>query len=399
MARVASGLEVFLSGKHEAARRFRGARAGLVTNPTGVDSRLRANIDLLASRELVRLTALFGPEHGIRGAAQDGVHIGNEIDPRTGLPVYSLYGKTRRPTPEMVRDIDVFIFDIQDAGCRYYTYLYTLAYLLEAAADYNLPVVVLDRPNPITGVVCEGNVLDMEFASFVGRQPITIRTGMTIGELARFFNDRQARPADLTVVPLLGWRREMWYDDTGLPYVMPSPNLPTLEGLTLYPGTCLFEGTTFSEGRGTTRPFEIIGAPGIDPYKWADALNALELPGVIFRPLWFVPTFSKHQGQLCGGVQVHIVERTAVRAVAVGVHMLVCARRLFPQQFDWRRPHEPVTEVGDRSPRHLFIDLLAGGDELRRRIDAGDEAQAILADWDEQARRFAAETRKYHLYE
>ncbi|HHV54454.1 MAG TPA: DUF1343 domain-containing protein [Firmicutes bacterium] len=399
MSIVASGLEVFLSGSHEATRRFRGARAGLVTNPTGIDSRARANIELLSRGELVRLKALFGPEHGVRGAAQDGVHIDDEIDPRTGLPVYSLYGKTRRPTPEMVRDLDLFIFDIQDAGCRYYTYLYTLSYLLEAAAEYDLPVVVLDRPNPITGAVTEGNILDEQFASFVGRRPITIRTGMTIGELALLFNDGQAKPADLTVVPLSGWRREMWYDDTGLPFVMPSPNLPTLEGLTLYPGTCLFEGTTFSEGRGTTRPFEIIGAPGIDPYRWAEALNALDLPGVIFRPLWFVPTFSKHQGQLCGGVQVHIVERSAVRAVSVGVHMLATAHKLFPDKFDWRRPHQPATEVGDRSPWHYFIDLLAGGDELRRRIDAGDEAEAILAGWDEQARRFAAQTRKYHLYE
>ncbi|MGE5483364.1 MAG: exo-beta-N-acetylmuramidase NamZ domain-containing protein [Bacteroidota bacterium] len=397
MSEVESGLEVFLSGRNEAARRFRGARAGLVTNPTGVDRRVRANVDLLFSGDSIRLAALFGPEHGVRGAAQDGVHVGNEIDPRSGLPVYSLYGATRRPTPEIVRDLDVFIFDIQDAGCRYYTYLYTLAYLLEAAAEYGLPVVVLDRPNPITGAITEGNILDMKFASFVGGRPIPMRTGMTIGELARLFNEGQAKPADLTVVPLAGWRREMWYDDTGLPFVMPSPNLPTLEGLTLYPGTCLFEGTTFSEGRGTTRPFEIIGAPGIDPYAWADALNELELPGVLFRPLWFVPTFSKHQAQTCGGVQIHIAERTAVRAVAVGVHMLATARKLFPQEFAWRRPQGPVQE--GQPSRPLFIDLLAGGDELRRRIDAGDDARAILADWDEKSRRFVEESRKYYLYE
>lgn len=390
MGEVRSGLEVFLEGETEAARRFRGARAGLVTNPTGVDRRLQSTVDLLARGSVVQLRALFGPEHGVRGASQAGEEVASETDPRTGLPVYSLYGKTRRPTPEMLEGLDVILFDLQDAGCRYYTYLYTLSYLLEAAARYGLPVVVLDRPNPLGGLVTEGNILDLRFRSFVGDRAIPIRTGLTVGELARLFAAEISGAAvDLTVVPMAGWRREMWYDDTGLPFVMPSPNLPTLESLTLYPGTCLFEGTSFSEGRGTTRPFEIVGAPGIDPYEWADRLNELELPGVRFRPVWFVPTFSKHQGQLCGGVQVHIVERRAVRAVDVGVHMLATARRLFPQ-FEWRKPGQ--------EGRPPFIDLLAGGDGLRRRLDAGEPAEALLGEWEKEAETFAERAREFHLY-
>lgn len=385
--RVRVGLERFLDGEDDAARRFRGARVGLITNPTGVDAQLRSGIDRLAASRDYQLRALFGPEHGVRGAAQAGEEVGTEIDPRTGVPAYSLYGPMRKPTAEMVRDLDVLIFDIQDAGCRYYTYLYTLSYALEAAAELGIPLVVLDRPNPITGRVTEGNILDMAYASFVGGRPIPMRTGLTIGELALLFNRQQPQAADLMVVRMEGWRRSLWYDQTGLPFVPPSPNCPTVDSLTLYPGTCLFEGTVFSEGRGTTRPFEIIGGPGIDPYRWAEELQRLRLPGVAFRPLWFTPTFSKHQGTLCGGVQVHLVERDQVRAVDVGVHLLASARRLFPEQFAWRRP---ANETGK-----WFIDLLAGGRQLRDRLEesGGDlgAVQELLCQWHEESERFAQE--------
>jgi uncharacterized protein YbbC (DUF1343 family) len=254
-----------------------GKRIGLVTNQTGIDTRLRSTIDLLAASDRVRLTALFGPEHGARGADQAGVHVAEAIDTRTGRPVHSLYGETRKPTPAMLDDLQALVFDIQDVGVRFATYVSTLCLIQEAAAEAGLPVVILDRPNPITGEGVEGNLVETEFASFVGIHPLPIRHGLTLGELGRVFAADRGWAQPL-VVPMRGWRRGAWFDQTGLPWVLPSPNLPTLESVTLYPGTCLVEGTNLSEGRGTTRPFELIGAPWIDPFRMARELAARGLP-------------------------------------------------------------------------------------------------------------------------
>lgn len=382
---VLPGISVLL---RERLQTLRGARVGVVAGPASVAPDLSHVIDLLCRAEGVQVTALFGAEHGVRGDAQAGVTVADETDPATGLPVYSLYGQTKRPTAEMLRNVDVLVVDLFDVGCRYWTFLYTTAYVLQAAAEHGKRVVVLDRPNPLGGTVTEGNILDPAFASFVGLYPIPIRTGLTLGEAARLFNTAFGIGADLEVIPCQGWRRTMDFTQTGLPFVPPSPNTPTPDTLTLYPGTCLLEGTTVSEGRGTTRPFEIIGAPWIDARRLADALNERNLPGVRFRPAYFVPTFGKHQGTRCAGVQIHIMDRAAVRAVTVGVHLLHVLRTLYPGDFAWRPPQ--------REGGRYFIDLLAGTDRLRLDIDAGKDPDAILAAWEAERAAFE-KTRAAHL--
>ena len=381
---VRTGLERLLSdGLSELA----GQRIGVVTNHTGIDSRLRSGIDLLAASDRWRLVALFGPEHGVRGEAQAGIHVGEERDARTGLPVHSLYGETRKPTAAMLRDIDALVFDIQDVGVRYATYISTLFLVQEAAADAGLPVVVLDRPNPISGTRVEGNLVEPDHLSFVGIHPMPVRHGLTVGELARVFAADLGWP-EPRVVPMLGWGRATWYDQTGLPWVLPSPNLPTLESVTLYPGTCLVEGTTVSEGRGTTRPFELIGAPWIDPFRFADELASRELAGVAFRPTWFTPTFSKHANASCGGVQVHVLDREALRPVELGIHLLHALRSHAPDAFAWR-------EVADG---RFFLDRLLGSSAPRRALDAGASPDEVMDGWDGAAEAFAERTEAYRLY-
>lgn len=387
---VRPGVEVLLAERLELVE---GRRVGLITNHTGVDSRLVSTIDLLHRAPGVKLVALFGPEHGVRGDAQAGAHVASEVDGRTGLPVRSLYGPTKKPTPEMLADIDVLVYDIQDIGVRYYTYIYTLAYCLEAAAEAGLPFVVLDRPSPLGGLAVEGNVHgDPRFASFVGGYGLAVRYGLTAGELASYYNDRlraeTGREADLTVVPAVGWRRWQWFDDTGLPWVPPSPNTPSLETAMVYPGTCLVEGTNLSEGRGTTLPFQVMGAPWVDGWRLAEALNELDLPGVLFRPTSFVPTFSKYQGERCGGVQVHVTDREKARPFAIGLAVLSAAKWLFPTDFHWLEPVDG---------RH-FIDLLAGTDRIRRQIDEGVPADEIIRSFEPERERFATEARRFWLY-
>lgn len=368
-----------------------GARIGLVAVPAAVDAQLVNVIDRLYAAPSVQLHALFGPEHGVRGDAQAGQHVEDSQDDVTGLPVYSLYGSQRKPQAHMLEGLDVLVVDLFDAGCRYWTFLYTMAYCLEAAAEHDKRVVVLDRPNPITGTRIEGNVLDSEFASFVGMYPIPIRTGMTLGEAALLFNRHFGIGADLHVVPCAGWQRDMWYDQTGLSFVPPSPNTPTLDTLTLYPGTCLIEGTTLSEGRGTTRPFEMIGAPWVNAYRLAAAMNERNLPGIRCRPVFFVPTFSKHQGQLCQGVQLHLADRDQVDAVAVGVHLLHALKEQNPAAFAWRPPYRE----GGRS----FIDLLAGTDQLRHALDAGSDPDSILKEWEVTRQSFLHTREEFLLYD
>lgn len=380
---IAPGIEVLLEERIDL---LAGKRVGLVTNPTGVDRDLRSSIDLLAAHPDVHLVALFGPEHGVRGDAQAGDRVASSHDRKTGLPVHSLYGEHREPTSAMLEGIDVLVFDIQDVGARFYTYPYTLANVMRAAQRAGIPVVVPDRPNPIGGTLVEGPVLDPEYASFVGMFPIPIRHGMTIGELAMLFNDAFGIGAELHVVPMRGWRRDMREPGQALPWIPPSPNMPTPDTSLVYPGTALFEGTNVSEGRGTTRPFETIGAPFVDAEALAERMNALALPGVRFRPTWFTPTFSKHAGELCGGVQLYVTDRDAFRSVRTGLALLVAMRELYPDDFAFQ-PGEPP-----------FFDKLAGAGWVRQMILDGENADAIEARWQDGLRRFEALRREYLLY-
>lgn len=307
MFKVKPGLQVAIE---EQIDLLRASRIGLVTNQSAVMPDLTHITDALRFAG-VTITALFAPEHGIMGAQPDGIDVQSSTDPRTGIPVHSLYSSPcKKPSPEMLFDVDLVVFDIQDVGCRYYTYLSTMAHVIQACAENGKKLIVLDRPNPINGMSVGGNILDPGFSSFIGVYPIPTRHGMTIGELALLFNEEFDIRADIEVIPCYGWNRSMWFDATGLPWVMPSPNMPTIETALLYPGLCLLEGTNLSEGRGTTRPFEIIGAPWIDGYELSDRLNAVGLPGVRFRPTWFAPNTSKFAGVTCGGVQVHVFDRS-----------------------------------------------------------------------------------------
>ena len=385
VALTRTGLEIFLAEGHP---QLTGARVGLITNPTGIDRRLRSSADLLHDNEGVDLVALFGPEHGVRGAAQAGEKVAATTDQRTGLPVYSLYGETLRPTSAMLKGLDALIFDIQDVGARYATYISTMAYAQAAATEAGVPLVVFDRPNPITGASVEGNVLDPAFASFVGVHPIPVRHGMTAGELARLFAAEHGW-AEPLVVELQGWRRDAWFDKTGLPWVQPSPNLPTLDALTLYPGTCLIEGTNVSEGRGTTRPFELVGAPWLDPFRLVGLLERQRLPGVAFRAISFTPTFSEHAGRVCGGVQVHILDRDALRPVTVGVHLMHAIRSLDPDAFVWT----------ERLDGGYFVDLLLGSDRPRLALTAGADVDEVMGGWAEAAEAFSDRRRPFLLYD
>jgi uncharacterized protein YbbC (DUF1343 family) len=379
-----TGLDVFLQ---DGVPEIAGRRVGLISNQTGVDRAFRGTIDLLHAGDRLELVALFGPEHGVRGDAQAGNSVGESIDQRTGLPTYSLYGDNSSPTSGMLNGLDALVFDIQDAGVRFYTYLSTMIHAQEAAASAGLVFVVLDRPNPITGNRIEGNLPDPDFQSFVGRHPIPIRHGMTFGELARMSAAECGWPEPV-VGAMRGWQREMWFDETGLPWVAPSPNLPTLDSATLYPGTCLVEGTNLSEGRGTTRPFELIGAPWVDPFALAADLERRNLPGVAFRPTYFTPMFSKHANTSCGGVQIHIVDRDGTQPVVMGMYLLESLRKLHPDEFEWRQ----------NVPGKYFIDLLLGSDQPRLRLDAGETVAKVVVDWEDDARAFDERRQPYLLY-
>jgi uncharacterized protein YbbC (DUF1343 family) len=344
----------------------------------------------------VRLKALFSPEHGLLGTHQDqeGVETQRELQGE-GVSVYSLYGDdpaSLRPAPKMLQGIDLLVVDLQDVGSRYYTYMYTLSYCMEACRDAGVDVWVLDRPNPIGGLMLEGNILSPEFRSFVGRYPLPVRHGMTIGELASMMNDAFGISCALRVIPMEGWKRRMWFDQTGLPWVLPSPNMPTLGTATVYAGACLLEGTNLSEGRGTTRPFEILGAPWVDPERFARSLNGLGLPGVRFRPLFFRPTFHKYAGQTCGGVEIHVVDRREFLPFLTGIHLIRCAAGHWPEAFDWRR--EPYEFESER----LAIDLLAGGVWLRELVEEGKDPAGVQEEWKKGLREYQRLRRKHLLY-
>ncbi len=334
--RVQLGIERLLEDE---ISMLRGQRVGCVVHPASLLPDLTHTADALANQTIFQLTCLFGPQHGARGEKQDNMIESQDYrDPDTGLIVHSLYGATRRPTAEMMEKIDILLFDLQDVGTRVYTFIHTMAYCMEACAAYGKRMVILDRPNPIRGDIIEGNLLGQEYRSFVGLYPIPMRHGMTVGEMALFLNQEFKLGCEVSVIAMRGWRRSMWFDRTGLPWIMPSPNLPTLDSAIVYPGAVLIEGTTISEGRGTTRPFEMIGAPCVKPAALAGKLNALALPGVHFRPTYFEPTFNKWAGQMCGGVHIHAIDRDAMEPYLTGIAAISNIREMYPVEFQWRMP-------------------------------------------------------------
>jgi uncharacterized protein YbbC (DUF1343 family) len=376
----------------EGFARLRGKCVGLLTNPTGVTADLVSLVDQLAAAEGVELVALFGPEHGLTAGAQAGDEVGEAVHPRFGIPIYSLYGERQAPTEESLAGLDLLLVDIQDLGVRFYTYAATVALTLEVCGRTGTPVLLLDRPNPIGGEIIEGPIVEQEQRSFVGHLPIPIRHGMTLGELMRFANEREGYGATLEVLALRGWRRGMWYDETGLPWVIPSPNLPAFTTAVVYPGTCLFEGTSLSEGRGTTLPFELIGAPWLDADRLAADLSALALPGVRWRPAAFTPWHGRvHVGVPCFGVQPHPSDRAAFRPVTAALHLIAAARDQVPAEFSWRAPWGNGTR--------LPIDLLSGTSRLREAFDAGVPVAEIVAGWQDDLHRFREARRPYLLYD
>jgi uncharacterized protein YbbC (DUF1343 family) len=387
---VRAGIDVLLEDQPEL---LRGLRVGLITNHTGlagladgVDGAV-STIDRLHQHPEIELVALFGPEHGLRGDAEAGERVADGIDPRTGLPVHSLYGETRRPGPQVLDGVDALLFDIQDIGTRYYTYVWTMAHSMEAAAERGVRFVVLDRPNPIGGTLMQGNVLDPAFATFVGLYPVPMRHGLTPGELARYLNVEHGIGAELDVVPVAGWRRDMWYDDTGLGWIPPSPNMPSVEAAAHYPGTCLFEGTNLSVGRGTDRAFEQIGAPWLDHQALAERLTAYDLPGVEFIPVTFTPRSpgdGKFGGQAVRGIRLRVTDRERYDPAIAGIALVVEIHRLHSDRLQWHVRH---------------FDRLAGTDRVRQAVLAGRSVDHITADWAAQVAAFRAAAEPYLLYD
>lgn len=385
--RIRCGIDVLLGERLDL---IAGRRIGLVSNASGVTGDLTGNVTALARVRGAQLVALFGPEHGFDGAAPDGAPVGSSADARTGLPVYSLYGEVRQPSAEMLAGLDALVFDIQSVGVRFYTYITTLLHTLQAAAEHGLAVIVCDRPNPIGGEILEGPVLRRGFESFVGSGPLPIRHGMTVGELARLYNEAWSVGSDLTVVSCAGWQRKMWFDDTGLPWVPPSPAMPWPNTAIVYSATCLIEGTNLSEGRGTALPFHLVGAPWVNGQRLAERLNQLYLPGVHFRAVVFEPAADKWAGERCGGVQLHVTDRNALRPVTVGLYLLAAVHALYPQQLMYRKSRD------DGGRPH--IDLLIGTADVRKALNDGVDVAELVASWAEELDGFAQASRRYHLY-
>ena len=388
MAGVRCGLDVLVS---RLPKLLRGRRVGLLCHQASVTRELTHAVDAVGRIRGARLTALFAPEHGIAGAAQDHARVGSLRDRSSGLPVWSLYGRQLAPRPAMLAEIDTLVVDLQDVGSRYYTFVWTTALCMQACARARVPVIVLDRPNPLGGLVMEGNLPDPRFASFVGLYPLPARHAMTVAELAAYLNETHAIGCNLAVVPMDGWRRAMTWEDTGLPWVAPSPNMPTPDTARVYPGGCLIEGTNLSEGRGTTRPFELLGAPFLDGRRLARALARRDLPGVTFRAAAFQPAFHKYEGQLCHGVQLHVTDIARFKPFATYLAVIVEARRQ-SRLFRWRRPPYEF------EMRRLPIDLLCGGDGIRRAIERGVPLGRLERSWRRELTRFARARRPYLLY-
>jgi uncharacterized protein YbbC (DUF1343 family) len=385
--RLRTGVEVLMASRYAP---LRGQKVGIITNPTGILPDRQHEVDVMHGDDAVNLVAVFGPEHGFRGTAQAGGSEGFYNDPRTGLPVYDTYGKSGQDLADVITasGVDTVAYDIQDAGARFYTYIWTLYDSMVAAAMAGKRFVVLDRPNAISGRSALGPIMHEGYETFVGRKPLAQQHGMTVGELARLYNgewvaDDAGQQVELDIVEMRGWSREMYYEDTGLPWVPPSPNMPTVDTAVVYPGTCMFEGTNLSEGRGTTRPFEEISAPYGD-WHWRDALTALDLPGAAFRENYVNPTFSKYAGQTIGGVELYVTDRDEFDAIRTGVAMLVTAKQLYPDDFGWRSDN--------------WIDNLTGSDYVRKSVDAGLDTDAIVAGWQGELAAFRRMRKQYLIY-
>lgn len=387
---VTLGLEKFFEVQ---SKSYKKARVGLLCNQASVDHGFQHAADKLFSSSDIKLVALFGPQHGIRGDVQDNmVETPHGTDSETGLPVYSLYSDTREPTERMLEGLDLLVCDLQDVGCRIYTFIYTIANCMRAAKKYGKKVVICDRPNPLGGVAVEGNILEPEFASFVGQFPIPTRHGMTVGEMAFMFNDRWGIGCDLEVLKMEGWERNLWFEQTDAPWVLPSPNMPTVDTAFVFPGTVHVEGTQVSEGRGTTRPFELVGAPYVEAPVLARHLEVLGLPGVTFRPAVFLPTFQKHAGTACGGVQIHVTDRSSFESVLTGIAIVKAIHDLYTDEFAWKEP--PYEYVFDKNP----FDVIAGSEMLRKSITGGDTLDELKSSWAEGEKGFVSEREKYLLY-
>jgi len=372
---------------------LKGARVGLVAHPASIDRGLQHATTLLSTSKKFQFSALFGPQHGILGHTQDNmIEWEGFRDPATNIPVYSLYGKTRKPSREMLSNIDVLVIDLQDVGARYYTFIWTLELCMQACGSSGKTVIVLDRPNPINGQAMEGPMLKPEFASFVGLRPLPVRHGMTIAEIGTYLQDSFHPGLDYRVIPMQGWKRKIWFDQTGLPWVLPSPNMPMLDTALVYPGMCLLEGTNISEGRGTTRPFEIFGAPFIHAETLVSVLKEFKLPGVVFRPLSFEPTFQKHVNMLCHGAQIHVTDREKFRPFKTGVAIIKAIHNTYPRDFKWKQPPYEYEQV------LLPIDILAGTDRLRKDIESWADLSSMEAWWKEEAKAFEKLRKQYLLY-
>jgi len=382
-----TGLDVLID-QHLA--RLQGRRVGLVSHPAGVDRKLTGSAACLLKAG-VGLTALFGPEHGFDGQHPMFTPVGHMQDAHTGLPIFSLYGETKEPTPEMLADVDVLLFDVQDFGARYNTFLSSLVYVLRGAAKAGKEVMVLDRPNPINGMQREGALIQPGFESFIGILPVPNRHGMTFGELALFANNQSAIQCPLSVIPMKGWKRADWFDSLGRCWVPPSPGMPRFETALIYGGSCLIEGTNLSEGRGTALPLEVAGAPWMDGFKLAGYLNGLDLPGIIFRPTSFIPTTQKFSGQPCRGIQMHVTQRTEFRPVYSGLHLLAACQKLFPGDF------QLLSTSWEGNPAHL--DLLMGSAHARQGILAGTPVDELVAEWESIGREFTGLAQSYFLYQ
>jgi uncharacterized protein YbbC (DUF1343 family) len=377
---VIPGIEVLVK---EQLPLIHGKRIGLITNHTGVDRTGRHDIDILRALAEAQLVALFSPEHGIRGAAQAGEKVSSSIDARTGIPVHSLYGEVTRPTSEMLKNVDVLLYDIQDAGLRYYTYIFTMGECMKAAAEHRIPFIVLDRPNPLNGEVVDGKLLDSRLISAVSPYIIPNRYGLTAGELAQLIKDNLQLQLELHIIQMKHWCRSQWYDDTGLTWIPPSPNLPTLENVILYSGTCLVEGTNLSEGRGTEAPFEVLGAPWIKGDELTRQMNGQKLAGVRFSRMSFTPRLSKYSGQECQGVRIQIRDRAAFSPLKTALTLIQLLRRSYPENFKWNEKH---------------FDRLAGSDQIRQAINQGTPVEKILDAWQQELQSFRESSKKYWLY-
>jgi len=380
---VKTGLDNINSYRHL----FEGKRVGIITNHTAYNRSGQYIVDVFRNMDNVKVAAFFSPEHGLYGVEEDGKRIESMTEPNYKIPVYSLYGETRKPARQMLENIDILVFDIQDIGARFYTYIYTMSLAMEAAAENGKLFVVLDRPNPINGLQVEGNILKPKFASFVGLYPIPVRHGMTAGELAGMFNEqgwlKDGVKADLVVIPMKGWRRSMWYDRTGLKFIKPSPNMVSLEAASVYPGLCLLEGTNVSEGRGTPQPFVQFGAPWIDSESLAAELNKLNLPGILFRPASFTPVSSKYKAQQCKGVKIIVTDRDLLEPYWSGILIVNKIYQMYPDKFRWKTSH---------------FDRLCGTSAIREAITNRSSLEKLRESWQVELKSFVQIRNKYLMY-